>query len=88
MRSTDLWTQPGGTGWGRLREQRANTRPRVTETAGGSLLGDTETPLRALPIPGGWDGTGGGRGHVNTCAWFMLMYGRNHHNTVKQLSSN
>jgi len=28
-----------------------------------------------------------GREHVYTYGWFMLMYGRNQHNSVKQLSS-
>ena len=27
-------------------------------------------------------------GHMNTCGWFMLMYGRNQHNIVKQISCN
>ena len=42
----------------------------------------------------GWDGVGGGREvqegegiYVYLC-WFMLMYDRNQHNFVKQLSSN
>ena len=30
----------------------------------------------------------GGRGHMYTYGWFMLMYGRNQHNIVKQSSSN
>ena len=37
----------------------------------------------------GWDGVGGGtrgRGHVYTCGWFTLMFGRNQYNTEKQLS--
>ena len=43
--------------------------------------------------PEGWDGEGGGRGvqdgeHMYTRAWFMLMYGKNHHNIVKWLASN
>ena len=25
---------------------------------------------------------------MSTCGWFMLMYGRNQYNIVKQLSSN
>ena len=29
-----------------------------------------------------------GRGHAYTYGWFMLIYGRNQHNIVKQLSSN
>ena len=41
----------------------------------------------------GWDGVGAGRrfkkeGHMYTHGWFMLIYGRNQHNIVKQLSSN
>ena len=41
-----------------------------------------------------WDGVevGGdvsrGREHIYTCGSFMLIYGRNQHNSVKQLSSN
>ena len=31
-----------------------------------------------------WDGEGGG-GDRYTYGWFMLVYGRNHHNIVKQL---
>ena len=27
-------------------------------------------------------------GHVYTYGWFMVIYGRNQHNIVKQLSSN
>ena len=37
-----------------------------------------------LPAEGG----SRGRRHVYTYSWFMLMYGRNHHNIVKQLSFN
>ena len=33
-------------------------------------------------------GCSGGRGHMITCHWFMLMDGRNWHNTVKQLFCN
>ena len=38
--------------------------------------------------PEGWDGEGGGRGvqdgeHMYTHGWFMSMYGKTHHNTVK-----
>ena len=29
----------------------------------------------------------GGSGQMYTCGWFMLMYSRNQHNVVKQLSS-
>ena len=38
--------------------------------------------------PERWDGEGGGREgldgeHMYTLGWFMSMYGKNHHNTVK-----
>ena len=38
----------------------------------------------------GWDGEGGPsrRGHRYTYGWFMLMFGRNQHNVIKQLSFN
>ena len=35
----------------------------------------------------GWERGLGRRGHVYICGWFMFMYGRGQHNTVKQLSS-
>ena len=43
--------------------------------------------------PEGWDGEGGRGGiqdgrHMYTHDWFMSMYGKNHHNIVKQLASN
>ena len=43
--------------------------------------------------PEGWAGEGGKRGvqaggHMCTRGWFMSMYGKNHHNIIKQLSSN
>ena len=36
----------------------------------------------------GWEGGSRGRGHMYTFGWFMLMYGRDQYNTVKQLASN
>ena len=42
--------------------------------------------------PVGWGGVGGGEvqdgGHMCAHGWFMSMYGKNHHNIVKELSSN
>ena len=35
-----------------------------------------------------WEGVLRGRGHMYTYSGLMLMYGRNNHNIVKQLSSN
>ena len=37
---------------------------------------------------GRWEVSSEGKGHMHTCGLFMLMYGRNRHNIVKQLSSN
>ena len=44
-------------------------------------------------IPAGWDGTEVWEvfrpgGQMYTRGWFMSMYGKTHHNTVKQLASN
>ena len=35
-----------------------------------------------------WEGGSRERGHMYTYGWVMLMYGRNQHNTVKQLPFN
>ena len=52
---------------------------------------------RSKPVlwdnPEGWDGEGMEEGlkmggHMYTCGWFTLMYGKNHHNIIKQLSYN
>ena len=43
---------------------------------------------RGVGWGGRWEGGSRGRRHMYTCGWFMLMYGRNQHNIVKQLSSN
>ena len=37
---------------------------------------------------GKWEGSSRGRGHMYTYGWLMLMFGRNQHNTVKQLPFN
>ena len=34
---------------------------------------------------GGWEGESRRRGHMHTYGWFMLLYGRNQYNIVKQL---
>ena len=52
------------------------------------------TQTRALWQPRGvewsgiWEGDWRGRGHMYIYGWFMLMYARNQHNIVKQLSFN
>ena len=39
--------------------------------------------LKKGSLCGKWEGSSRGRGHMISYGWFMLMYGRNHHNTVK-----
>ena len=43
---------------------------------------------RGVGWGGEWEGCSGGRGHMYTCGWFMLMCSRGQHRIVKQLSSN
>ena len=51
-----------------------------------------QTSVRWLPRGvgwgGRWEGSSRGRGHTCACGWFMVMYGRNQHHIIKQLSSN
>ena len=35
-----------------------------------------------------WEKDSRGKGHIFTYDWFMLMYGKNQHNVIKQLFSN
>ena len=42
---------------------------------------------RGVGWGGRWEGGSRGRGHMYTYGWFMLMYGRNQHKIIKQLSS-
>ena len=36
----------------------------------------------------GWEEVSRGRGHMYAYGWFILMYGRNQHNIIKQLKNN
>ena len=60
----------------------------------GSCCITQETQAGALWWPRGvgwggrWQGDSRQREEIYTYGWFMLMYGRNQGNTVKQLSSN
>ena len=65
------------------------TLPYVKETASENLLGDpgSSTQCSLTTKSGGWEGGSGGRGHLCTCGWFMLLCGRGQHNIVEQLSS-
>ena len=43
---------------------------------------------RGVGWGGKWEGGSKGRGHIYIYGLFALMYGRNQHNIVKQLSFN
>ena len=71
-----------------------HTLPYVKQMAGGIFCVTQGAQYHALWQPRGeglggrWEWGSGGRGYTYTCDWFMLMYGRNQHNIVKQLASN
>ena len=95
-RGVDLWTRGRGrAGWGELGEQHWRVCVSVVkQIAGGNLLYDTGSSNALLCGDlEGWDVVGGGRevqdgGYMYIYDWSRLMYGRNQHNIVKQLSSN
>ena len=68
--------------------------PYVKQITSPSVMHETgHSKLVHWDNPEGWDGEGGGkevwdRGHMYTRGWFMSMYGKSHHNIVKQLVSN
>ena len=71
-----------------------STLPCVKRMTSASSMHEAEHPKPVLwDNPEGKGGEGSGRGvqdvggHMFICGWFMLMYSRNHHNTVNQLSS-
>ena len=72
----------------------ACTLPYGKQVAGGVRCATQGAQAGALWQPRGvgwdqrWGGGPGSRGHMYTYGWFMLMYGRNQHNIVKQLSFN
>ena len=45
-----------------------------------------EKPLLLVGWGERWEEDSGGRGYGSTCGWFLLMYDRKPHNSVKQLS--
>ena len=63
--------------------------PYVKQITSSSSMHETgHSKLVHWDNPEGWDGEGGGKwvrdgGHMYTSGWFMSMYGKNHHNTVK-----
>ena len=83
------WEGEGGTNW----EGNINmyTVPCTKQITSGKLLGNTDGGPGTLwwPWGMGWDGRGSlQKEGVYNYDWFRLFYGRNKHNTVKQLSSN
>ena len=94
IQKTDLWTQ-----W---EKERVGWTDRVawkyilslwkTESRWAFALCPSEpSPVLCDNLEGimewRWEGGSARRGHIYTCDWFMLMYGRKQHNSVKQLSS-
>ena len=65
------------------------TLPHIKQTASTTSMHEAGHPKPVLwDNPEGWGGEGGGRevqdgGHMYTCPWFTLMYGKNHHNIIK-----
>ena len=53
-----------------------------------TYLSNCTCSVEKLSLSLNWEWKGGsrGRGHRYTYGWFTLMFGRNQHNTVKQLS--
>ena len=86
------WTQSGKERVGRIESaalKHINIICKIVQiccTMQGAQLG-TLWQSRGLGWGGKWEGGSRGRGHVYTYDWFMLLYGRNQHNTVKQLSA-
>jgi len=69
------------------------TLPDVNQTASRNSLYDAQNPKAALSdsaegCGGRREGGSGGREYTHICGWFMLLYGKNQHSTVNQLSSN
>ena len=82
----------GGTNWESRME--TYTLPHVKRITSGNLLCDSGSSNwcswqpRGLVWHGRWEGGSRERGHVYSYGWFVLMYGRDQHNIIKQLSSN
>ena len=76
---------------GRIREwvaisfSRGSSQPK-DRTQVSHITGRLFTLCAIRKAQGRWEGGSKGRVHVYTYGWFLLMYGRNQHNIVKQLS--
>ena len=64
----------------------AEGRTKWLEGPSSSRILNTNT-IKSLKWDGRWDGGSKGRGHMYTYGWFMLMYGRNRYNIIKQYLS-
>ena len=80
-------------GWDELREWHWNIYITICKIASGKLLynkgsstGCSVTTYR-VGWGGWWEGGSRGKGRMHAYGWFMLLYGRNQYNIVKQLSS-
>ena len=91
----DLWTWWGRRRWDKWREEQRNryTIIRKIEQCEFSVWLKRLKPVLCDNAER-WNVVGvgkevlGARVHMYTCGWFMLMYGRNQHNIVQQLSFN
>ena len=89
---TDLreWTHGhsrGRRGWDRLREQHWDIH--ITRCERESQWSHCATEECSLRLCDDLEARGGKEyNHVYTYSWFILIHGRNQHNTAKQLSSN
>ena len=59
--------------------------PCVRQLASGKCRITQGAQLSALNDPEGWEGESRARGYIYTYGRFAPLYGRNEHNTVKQL---
>ena len=91
-----LWHSGGRREWGELREQHGNIYLTMWKTDSKWELAIWHRELNPVFCDNleGWDEMGdgtqglGGREHVYTCGWFVVMYGRGQHDIIEQLSFN
>ena len=64
------------------------TLPYVEQLMGNCIIQGVLWQHTGVGCGSGWEGGSRTGRHMYTYGWFMLLYGRNQHNIVKQLSSN
>ena len=81
-----MWEGEGGTNWESSIE--TYTLPYVEQLMGNCIIQGVLWQHTGVGCGSGWEGGSRTGRHMYTYGWFMLLYGRNQHNIVKQLSSN